>query len=68
MAGRDARYARAVGRTLEECGPAADGVLMPSWAGEDERVLGSTPAETRAFAVRALSRRLKAIGLAPASA
>jgi ribonucleoside-diphosphate reductase beta chain len=68
MASRDPRYAGAIGRTLEECGPTADGVLMPSWAREDERLLGSTPAETRAFAVRALSRRLKAIGLAPTPA
>jgi ribonucleoside-diphosphate reductase beta chain len=66
MARREPRYARAVTRTIEECAPAADGVLMPRWAREDERLLGSTPEETRAFAVRALSRRLKAIGLAPA--
>jgi ribonucleoside-diphosphate reductase beta chain len=71
MARRDRRYADAVTRTLAECAPAAEGVLVPKWAEdreEDEEVLGSSLAETRRFAMTALERRLKAIGLSTASA
>ncbi|MGI8675124.1 MAG: hypothetical protein ACR2KD_07500 [Thermoleophilaceae bacterium] len=68
MAREDERYAKAVQRTLEECAPAAEGVLMPRWATEGERTLGSTPEETRDFEVRALTRRLRAIGLVDAAA
>jgi ribonucleoside-diphosphate reductase beta chain len=53
MAGRDRRYADAIRRTLVEAGPAAEGVLRP---------------ESRPFALQALSRRLKVIGLDMAAA
>jgi ribonucleoside-diphosphate reductase beta chain len=68
MAGRDDRYREAIQRTLVECGPAADGVLTPPWAegqGEDTEIFGYSIAETRAFAMKALERRLKVIGLTP---
>jgi ribonucleoside-diphosphate reductase beta chain len=67
MAQSDARYAEAIKRTLVECGPAADGVLKPKWMedGDDVKVFGYTIDETRAFAMKALERRLKVIGLAP---
>src|SRR5215217_6109900 len=65
MAERDSRYGDAIQRTLEECGPAADGVLTPKWyvEGETELFGGVTPDETRAFAMKCLERRLKVIGL-----
>jgi ribonucleoside-diphosphate reductase beta chain len=67
MAQSDARYAEAIKRTLVECGPAADGVLKPKWMedGDDVKVFGYTIDETRGFAMKALERRLKVIGLAP---
>jgi hypothetical protein len=66
MAERDSRYGDAIQRTLEECGPAADGVLTPTWYVEGETELfGTDLEETRAFAAKALERRLKVIGLAP---
>ena len=70
MAERDSKYADAIQRTLVECGPAADGVLTPKWAEEqglddDAEVFGYTLTETRAFAMKALERRLKVIGLTP---
>jgi len=71
MARRDDKYAEAIQRTLIEVGPVADGVLRPKWvpAGEEDTVFfGSSVNETRAFAMQALSRRLKAIGLQPAAA
>src|SRR3954462_2817130 len=71
MALRDERYAEAIQRTLVEVGPVADGVLRPKWvkAGEEDvKVFGSAVNETRAFAMQALSRRLKVIGLQPAAA
>jgi ribonucleoside-diphosphate reductase beta chain len=66
MAERDSRYGDAIQRTLEECGPAADGVLTPKWyvEGETELFGGVTPDETHAFAMKCLERRLKVIGLA----
>lgn len=64
MAARDNRYGEAIQRTLVECGPAADGVLQPPWYEEGQRVFGVTVEETRAFALKALERRLKVIGLA----
>jgi ribonucleoside-diphosphate reductase beta chain len=65
MARSDQRYARAIQRTLTEVVPVADGVLRPPWAPADEHVelFGSSVAETRAFALTALQRRMKAIGL-----
>jgi ribonucleoside-diphosphate reductase beta chain len=70
MAARDPKYLEAVQRTLVECGPAADGVLTPKWAEEegvddDTEIFGYSLADTRAFAMKALERRLKVIGLAP---
>jgi ribonucleoside-diphosphate reductase beta chain len=65
MAERDPRYGEAITRTLVECGPAADGVLQPPWAEEADELFGVSLEETRAFAMTALERRLKVIGLAP---
>jgi ribonucleoside-diphosphate reductase beta chain len=66
MAQSDERYRTAIERTLVEVGPHAEAVLKPKWAeGEDEdtELFGASIAETRAFALQALSRRLKVIGL-----
>jgi ribonucleoside-diphosphate reductase beta chain len=63
----DSRYADAIQRTLAEVLPAADGVLKPKWLGdtdEDTVIFGTSVAESRAFAAKALERRLKVIGLA----
>jgi ribonucleoside-diphosphate reductase beta chain len=67
MSQQDSRYTDAIQRTLIECGPAADGVLTPPWYVEGETELFGNVGldETRAFAVKALERRLKVIGLAP---
>jgi ribonucleoside-diphosphate reductase beta chain len=67
MAEEDTRYAETIQRTLVECGPAADGVLIPKWyvEGETELFGGISPEETREFALKCLERRLKVIGLAP---
>jgi ribonucleoside-diphosphate reductase beta chain len=66
MAQEDNKYGDAMTRTLTEVAPIADGVLQPKWYVEGEtEVLGATMDETRAFAMKALERRLKVIGLAP---
>jgi ribonucleoside-diphosphate reductase beta chain len=66
MAQADSKYAEAMTRTLAEVAPIADGVLQPKWYVEGEtEVLGASMEETRAFAMTALERRLKVIGLAP---
>src|ERR687890_1132131 len=65
MAASDPRYAEAIQRTLVECGPAADGVLRPPWYEEGMEVFGVSLEETRAFALKALERRMKVIGLTP---
>jgi ribonucleoside-diphosphate reductase beta chain len=66
MAQEDPKYSDAITRTLTEVAPIADGVLQPKWYVEGEtEVLGATMDETRAFAMKALERRLKVIGLAP---
>ena len=70
MARRDPRYVAAIQRTLGEVLPVADGVLKPHWmeGGDDEMTLfGVTVAETRAFAMKALERRMKVIGLLQAA-
>src|SRR5215203_316692 len=70
MARRDERYVQAIQRTLVEVAPAADGVLRPPWmeGDDDEQTLfGVSVAETRAFAMRALERRMKVIGLLQAA-
>ena len=68
MAERDPRYSEAIRRTLVEVGPAADGVLKPKWmqdmADDEPTPFGVTMNDTRAFAMTALSRRMKVIGLA----
>ena len=67
---REARYGDAIQRALVEVAPAADGVLRPRWVQpgeEDTVILGSSVSETRAFAMKALERRLKVIGLAAAA-
>jgi ribonucleoside-diphosphate reductase beta chain len=65
MAQQDGRYRDAITRTLEECGPAADGVLKPPWYDDGEELFGVSLEDTRAFAMKALERRLKVIGLTP---
>jgi ribonucleoside-diphosphate reductase beta chain len=65
MAEADGRYLDAIQRTLVEAGPAADGVLTPPWYEEGMELFGVSLEETRAFAMKALERRLKVIGLAP---
>ena len=68
MARTDERYREAIMRTLTEAGPAADGVLTPPWYEEGQELFGVSLDDTRAFAMKALERRLKVIGLAPAAA
>jgi ribonucleoside-diphosphate reductase beta chain len=65
MAQKDDRYREAIVRTLAEAGPVADGVLTPPWYEEGMELFGYTLDETREFAMKALERRLKVIGLAP---
>jgi ribonucleoside-diphosphate reductase beta chain len=65
MAQRDPRHADAIQRVIVESGPVADGVLKPKWADEEDVIFGYSIDETRAFALQALERRLKVIGLAP---
>jgi hypothetical protein len=68
MAERGPLYREAIRRTLVEVGPAADGVLKPKWmqdmADDEPTPFGVTMNDTRAFAMTALSRRMKVIGLA----
>ena len=53
----------------QEALPIADAVLAPPWAEEVDtyELFGVSMDDTRAFAVQALTRRLKVIGLAPAT-
>jgi ribonucleoside-diphosphate reductase beta chain len=67
MAQRDEKYREAIVRTLAESGPAADGVLTPPWYEDGMELFGYTLSETREFAMKALDRRLKVIGLSPVS-
>ncbi len=66
-ANEDERYKEAIQRTMEEALPVADAVLSPPWAEPDGdfELFGVTLEETRAFAMQALTRRLKVIGLMP---
>jgi ribonucleoside-diphosphate reductase beta chain len=68
MAQKDDRYRDAIQRTLVEVGPAADGVLKPKWmadmADDEPTPFGVSMNDTRAFAMTALTRRMKVIGLA----
>ena len=54
------------GTALAEIAPVAQAVLRPRWApaDENEEISGISLAQTRDFALRALQRRLKVIGLA----
>jgi ribonucleoside-diphosphate reductase beta chain len=61
----DSRYADAIQRTIVECGPTVDGVLVPKWYEEGMELFGTDLEETRAFAMKALDRRMKVIGLTP---
>jgi ribonucleoside-diphosphate reductase beta chain len=65
MAQADTKYAEAIQRMLIESAPAADGVLQPPWYEEGMELFGVSLDETREFAMKALQRRLKVIGLAP---
>jgi ribonucleoside-diphosphate reductase beta chain len=66
MARRDERYGQAIQRALVEVAPVADGVLRPRWVPDGEEqteFFGVSVDGTRQFAVNALQRRLKVIGL-----
>jgi ribonucleoside-diphosphate reductase beta chain len=65
MAREDSRYEEAIKRTLQESLPVADAVLSPPWVEDpnDWELFGVTSQQTREFAVTALTRRLKVIGL-----
>jgi ribonucleoside-diphosphate reductase beta chain len=67
MANGDERYGAAIKRTIDEALPIADAVLAPPWAEETDtyELFGVSMEDTRNFAVQALTRRLKVIGLAP---
>ena len=67
MAATDPRYGEAIQRTLVEVAPVADDVLRPPWidpADDDAVIFGTSVAASREFAMQALQRRLKVIGLA----
>jgi ribonucleoside-diphosphate reductase beta chain len=65
MAERDTRFGEAITRTLGEAGPVADQVLAPPWYEEGMELFGYSMDEVRSFAIKALDRRLKVIGLTP---
>jgi ribonucleoside-diphosphate reductase beta chain len=69
MAREDPRYSTAIQRALGEVAPVAEAVLKPKWAPDDDDVVlfGTSIAETRAFALKALERRMKVIGLVAAA-
>src|SRR5215212_2526703 len=70
MARRDPRYADAIQRTLGEVAPVADAVLRPKWfegADDEPMLFGASVDETRTFAMKALERRMKVIGLVAAA-
>ena len=68
---RDDRHLAAIQRTLAEVGPVADAVLRPPWmeegADDEQTLFGVSIADTRAFALKALERRMKVIGLMQAA-
>jgi ribonucleoside-diphosphate reductase beta chain len=70
MANRDQRYMDAIQRAMADALPLAEGVLKPKWIPDDQpedvEIFGTTIAETRDFAAKALGRRLKVIGLVAA--
>jgi hypothetical protein len=50
---------------LVEVAPIADAVLRPKWYEDGQELFGVTLEETREFAMTALERRMKVIGIAP---
>ncbi len=65
----DDRYRGVMQKMLEEAIPIADRVIDPPWATEDDlELFGVSREDVHAFAAQCLSRRMKAIGLVPASA
>jgi ribonucleoside-diphosphate reductase beta chain len=66
----DPKYRDAMQRTLAESMEVADEVLSPPWVEDKENYefFGVNINETRDFAAQALTRRLKVIGLVPATA
>jgi ribonucleoside-diphosphate reductase beta chain len=66
-ASEDQRYRDAIQRAIDESLPIADAVLAPPWAEDVDsyELFGVSMEDTRAFAMQALTRRLKVIGLAP---
>jgi ribonucleoside-diphosphate reductase beta chain len=71
MAARDPKYMEAIQRAMAEVLPLAEGVLKPKWIPDDQpedvEIFGTTIAETRQFAAKALERRMKVIGLVAAA-
>ena len=71
MSQRDPRYTEAIQRAMADALPLAEGVLRPKWIPEEQpddvEIFGTTIAETREFAAKALGRRLKVIGLVAAA-
>jgi ribonucleoside-diphosphate reductase beta chain len=64
MGREDPRYLEAIRRTMAETLPLADGVLDPPWPEEEDVTqFRASREETHAFAAKALSRRMKVIGL-----
>jgi ribonucleoside-diphosphate reductase beta chain len=70
MVDEEPAHAKAIERSLQEVLPIADAVLAPPWAEQVDtfELFGVSLEDTRAFAAQALTRRLKVIGLTPASA
>jgi ribonucleoside-diphosphate reductase beta chain len=64
MVRHDPSHRDVIQRTLEESAPAVDGVLVPPWYEEGMELFGFTIEETREFAMKALERRMKVVGLA----
>jgi len=65
----DERYRGVMQRMLEQAIPVADKVIDPPWAEEDDlELFGVSREDTHAFAAQCLTRRLKVIGLMPATA
>jgi len=66
----DDRYRDVIQKMLEQSLPVADKVIDPPWPEEEDNteLFGASREETHAFAAQALGRRLKVIGLMPASA
>jgi ribonucleoside-diphosphate reductase beta chain len=65
----DERNREVIQGMLERATPIADGVIDPPWPEEeDSELFGRTREEIHAFAAQCLTRRLKVIGLMPATA